>query len=168
VALHFCLCFFFNQETNSLFFSVRHILILYLQYLFCGVETYSWLPFQLWGPWKDDIRSPCFLYQSGFCHRVYRMPVVQTGSPHPLTRKRALLPIHFGSKGETHSLAGVGLRVPNSDEGTDTLVLHAYYNPCSMGLFNIWGKRLMPCELWRLVVFVLAWDCDVSQDWNAR
>jgi hypothetical protein len=30
--------------------------------------------------------------------------------------------------GETHSLAGEGVGVPDSDEGTDTLVLYLYYN----------------------------------------
>ncbi len=61
--------------------------------------------------------------QSCVSHRVYRVPgfypVVLIGSPHPLSRRRVLLPLTFGSKGETHSLGGGGGR-PNSDDGTDT------------------------------------------------
>ncbi len=50
-------------------------------------------------------------------HRVQAFcPVVRIGSPHPLTRKWELLPL-------SHSLAGGGGGGPNSNEGTDTLVL---------------------------------------------
>jgi hypothetical protein len=44
----------------------------------------------------------------------------------PLIRKRVLLP-PLSPRGETHSLAGDG--GPNSNQGTDTLVLYVYYNP---------------------------------------
>jgi hypothetical protein len=33
----------------------------------------------------------------------------------------------LGPRGETHSLAGEGVGEPNSNEGTDTLVLYVYY-----------------------------------------
>jgi len=33
----------------------------------------------------------------------------------------------LGPRGETHSLAGEGVGGPNSNEGTDTLVLCVYY-----------------------------------------
>jgi hypothetical protein len=57
------------------------------------------------------------------CHAF--SPVVRIGSPQPLTRKRLLLLPPFDSKGEAHSLAGEGLgEGPNSDEGTDALVLY--------------------------------------------
>jgi hypothetical protein len=49
----------------------------------------------------------------------------------PYPRKRVLLPL-LGLRGETHSRAGEGVGGPNSDEGTDTLVLYnlyVYYNP---------------------------------------
>jgi hypothetical protein len=55
-------------------------------------------------------------------------PVVQIGSPHPLTFKRVLLP-PLGPNRETHSLAGEGVGEPNSYKGKDTLVLYVYYNP---------------------------------------
>jgi hypothetical protein len=38
-------------------------------------------------------------------------------------------PLHMGPMGEPHSLAGEGVGGPNSNEGTDTLVLYVYYNP---------------------------------------
>jgi hypothetical protein len=46
-------------------------------------------------------------------------------APHPLTRKR-VCPPPLVPRGETHSLAGEGLGGPNSDEGTDTVVLLVY------------------------------------------
>ncbi len=50
----------------------------------------------------------------------------ELGLPHSLTRRRVCLPLlPFGSGGRTHSLAGEG-RSPNSDDGTDTLVLLVY------------------------------------------
>ncbi len=46
-------------------------------------------------------------------------------NPHP----QASVSPTFGSGGGTHSLAGEGLGSPNSDEGTDTVVLkvHMYF-----------------------------------------
>jgi hypothetical protein len=61
-------------------------------------------------------------------HRVYFCPVVRIGSPHPLTRKRVLLP-PLDPRRETHLIAGEGVGEPNSDEGTDTPVLCVYNNP---------------------------------------
>jgi hypothetical protein len=46
-----------------------------------------------------------------------------THPPHP----HASFASPFGSK--TYSLAGEGVGRPNSDEGTDTLVLYVNYNP---------------------------------------
>ncbi len=64
-------------------------------------------------------------------HSVYTNAMLSVQSselgPHPLIRKR-VLPPPLGSRGETHSLAGEGVGGPNSDEGTDTLVLYVY-NP---------------------------------------
>ena len=57
----------------------------------------------------------------------------------PLIRKRVLLP-PLGPRGETHSLVGEGLEGPNSNEGTDTLVLYAYY-------------KLLYVSLWRYTEF---------------
>jgi hypothetical protein len=66
-------------------------------------------------------------------HRVYRVPGFLPSRPnlvpppHPLTRKRVLLPLNpLGS--ETHSLGGKG-GGGNADEGTNTLVLYVCYNP---------------------------------------
>jgi hypothetical protein len=47
--------------------------------------------------------------------------------PPPPRQKESVAPPPFGSRGETHLLAGGGLGGLNSDEGTDVLVL--YYNP---------------------------------------
>ncbi len=58
-------------------------------------------------------------------------PVVRMGppAPHPLGS------VHPppGKGGGTRSLAGKGVRGPNCDEGTDTLVLYVYYNPSAEG-----------------------------------
>ncbi len=51
------------------------------------------------------------------------------GPPHPLTRKQVLPPPPMGPRGETPTFGEVGVRGPNSDEGTDTLVLYVSYNP---------------------------------------
>jgi hypothetical protein len=63
-------------------------------------------------------------------HRVYRVPGFLSSRPnwvpHPLTRECCSPPLDPSE--ETHSLAGEGLAGPNSDEGTDTLVLYVYYN----------------------------------------
>jgi hypothetical protein len=50
-------------------------------------------------------------------------PVIRIGSPHPLTRKRLLLPPPMGCRGETYSLAGEGVGGPNSDDWPETLAL---------------------------------------------
>ncbi len=55
-------------------------------------------------------------------------PVVPIGSPQP---QPSVAP-PLGSTGETHSLAKEGVVGPNSDEGTDTLVLYVYYNPSTL------------------------------------
>ncbi len=47
----------------------------------------------------------------------------ELGPTTPLTRKGVLILPLLGRRGETHSLAGEGIGGPNSDEGTDTLVL---------------------------------------------
>jgi hypothetical protein len=47
--------------------------------------------------------------------------VVRIGSPHPLTRKRVLLPL-FGSKGGDTLACWGGGGGPNSHEGTDTVL----------------------------------------------
>jgi hypothetical protein len=43
----------------------------------------------------------------------------------PLTRKRVLPPPLVPGGGGTHSLAGEGAGGPNSEEGTDTLLLYS-------------------------------------------
>jgi hypothetical protein len=52
-------------------------------------------------------------------------PFVGIGSPNPLPRKRVCLP-PIWVLGGPHSLAKEGVGGPNSDEGTDTLVLYMY------------------------------------------
>ncbi len=47
---------------------------------------------------------------------------------------------HLGPRGEIHSLAGEGVGEPNSNEGTDTLVLYVYY-------------KLLYVSLWRYTEF---------------
>ncbi len=58
------------------------------------------------------------------------VPVVRIRSPHPLTRKRVLLP-PFGSK-EGDTLAAKRVGEPNSDEETDTPLLCVYNNPSTI------------------------------------
>jgi hypothetical protein len=57
--------------------------------------------------------------------------VVRIGSPLPLSRKRVLLP-PFGSKRRNTLAMGERVCGPNSNEGTDTLVLYVYYNTSKM------------------------------------
>jgi hypothetical protein len=69
----------------------------------------------------------CFLYvvrlSLNTVTPVYREP--ECLSLHPLTRTR-VLPSPFGSKGgDTHACGRRGGE-PNSDEGTDTLVLYVH------------------------------------------
>jgi hypothetical protein len=78
-------------------------------------------------PPKLSVKLP---HLGNFIHRVYRAPGFLSSRPNwiPLTTSTAseCYPPSFGSKGETHSLAGEGVGGgPNSNEGTDTLV---YYN----------------------------------------
>ena len=54
-------------------------------------------------------------------------------------------PPPLGPRGETHSLAGEGVGGPNSNEGTDTLVLYVYYKLLYVSLwryteFHTWKK----------------------------
>jgi hypothetical protein len=66
----------------------------------------------------------------GFCSvesafRVYNVSVQSSelGLPHPLTRRRLLLPPPLGPTEETHLLAGEGVGGPNSDDLPETQVL---------------------------------------------
>jgi hypothetical protein len=67
-------------------------------------------------------------------------PVVRIGSPKPLTHKGVLLLSPYGPREETHSLAGEGVSGPNSDEGTDTLVLYVFFNSGFLHLPSICGR----------------------------
>jgi hypothetical protein len=72
-----------------------------------------------------------FIYiNNKICHRVYRVPgfltVVRTGSPIPSPASECC-PSPLGPRGETHSLAGDGMEVTNSDEGTDLTLLYFMY-----------------------------------------
>ncbi len=56
-----------------------------------------------------------------------------------------LPPPPLGPRGETHSLAGEGVGGPNSNEGTDTMVLYVYYKLLYVSLwryteFHTWKK----------------------------
>ncbi len=50
-------------------------------------------------------------------------PIVRIGSPHPLTRKRACLPLGPEGGGEQHSLAAKGVGGLNSDDWIESLAL---------------------------------------------
>ncbi len=73
---------------------------------------------------KTQIRK----YYEVRLHSLYRVPGFPSSRPnwvpHPLTHKGVLLPPF--QKGETHSLVGEG--GPNSDEGTDTLLIYVNYS----------------------------------------
>jgi hypothetical protein len=77
-----------------------------------------------------------YIYVSGVM-RVYRVPGFLSSRPNwstrPLAHKGVFPPPPppLGSGG-THSVAGEGVGGFNSDEGTDTLVLYAYYNPSTL------------------------------------
>jgi hypothetical protein len=66
---------------------------------------------------------------TGYTEYQAFFPVVQIGSPPPPHPPGIVLFPPLDPRGETHSLAGEGVGEPNSDEGTDTLVLYAYFNP---------------------------------------
>ncbi len=61
--------------------------------------------------------------QSGQSAKLF-LQSSELGLPQPLTRRRSCPP--FGWGGGTHALASGGVGGPNSDEGTDTVVLLVY------------------------------------------
>ncbi len=67
-----------------------------------------------WAPEKCRQSARLFLQSSELRH------------PHPLTRRRVCSPL-FWFRGDTHSLRERGWGGPNSDEGTDTMVLLSTY-----------------------------------------
>jgi hypothetical protein len=78
------------------------------------------------------VQQPLYLPpHTNYRHRVNRVSGFLSSRPYwvppPLTRKRVLIPPMLGPRWETHSLARDGVGRPNSDEGTDTLVLYVYY-----------------------------------------
>jgi hypothetical protein len=79
---------------------------------------------------EGNISQDKWLYRKGIiAYMEYQSfcPFVGTGPPsHPLLRKRMCLPPHLGSGGSHTPLRGRGWRGPNSDEGTDALVLYVY------------------------------------------
>ncbi len=77
------------------------------------------------------ILNVVFYISNCFTHRVDRLlgfsPVVPVGTPPPLPHSQASVSLPFSSGGGGgRSLAGDGLGGPNSDEGTDTVVLKVY------------------------------------------
>jgi hypothetical protein len=54
--------------------------------------------------------------------------------PPPLHPQGSVAPPHFGSNGGKHTSCGGG---PNSDDGTDILVLYVYFNPLTVGEVGI-------------------------------
>jgi hypothetical protein len=64
--------------------------------------------------------------------------VARIGSPHP----HGNVAPPFGSKGETHSRAGEEVGRPNSDEGTDNLVLYVIVQ------YTIIPLRFYPDRSW--------------------
>jgi hypothetical protein len=63
---------------------------------------------------------------------VHRVPGFLSSRPNwvptPPHQQEIVAP-PIGSKGGTHSPAGKGVGGPNSDDGTDTVVLQEYYIP---------------------------------------
>ncbi len=67
---------------------------------------------------------------------------VRIWSPHPLIRKRGLIPLPFGSRGETHSLAGEGgwgtqFRRRDRHSGTLRILQSLYGSPQGYRLINL-------------------------------
>jgi hypothetical protein len=54
-------------------------------------------------------------------------PFVGIGSPHPLPQKDVCPPLDPKREGEQHSLAGEGVKGPNSDDWTESLALCILY-----------------------------------------
>jgi hypothetical protein len=85
-----------------------------------------------------------------------KLPVQSSelAAPHPLTRKRVLLPPFRFKGGETHSLEEEGVRGPWGTKfrrriRSDTLVLYVYYNPSRGGpneteTKNVWADTVFP------------------------
>ncbi len=72
----------------------------------------------------------CYMYVQ---NTVYRMPGFLSNRPNlvppPPQSLGSVAPPLFGSKGGDTLACGEGVGGPNSDEGTGTLVLYAYYKP---------------------------------------
>jgi hypothetical protein len=58
-------------------------------------------------------------------------PVIRIGPPTPSSASECCSP-PLSPRGETHLLVGEGVGRPNSNEGSDTLVLYVHYNPSTL------------------------------------
>jgi hypothetical protein len=95
-----------------------------------GLPTSDANPLSLFGKLKKIGQQLRILQQcNAFC------PVFRIGSPHSLTRTRVLLPPppSLGPRGRHNRLRGRGWG-PDTDEGTDTLVLYVYYNHSTVAI----------------------------------
>ncbi len=68
----------------------------------------------------------------------------------PLTHKRVLPPPPLGLRGRDTLPCGEGGGGPNSDEGTDTLVLYVYYNPSTL-------YKIRHCLSFRFLTLTQPW-----------
>jgi hypothetical protein len=75
---------------------------------------------------------------------------VWIGPPHP---QASVAPPPLGPRGETHWLAGEGVGGPNSNEGTDTLVLYVYYNPSTACQHCLTGRGLWDDTGYRTILY---------------
>ncbi len=98
--------------------------------------------------------STLYIYSAtlGLHHRVGRVlsffPVDGIGTP-PTPYRQASVPpsLWFRGEGHTHWWEGGGI-VPNSDEGTYTVVLckYMYFVACAFGLWRKWKMKSWKCD----------------------
>ncbi len=91
------------------------------------------------------------------CQAFY--PVVWIGSPHPLTTYIVLFPLWVLGR-VTLAYGGGGWRGPNSDDGTDFLVLYVYYNPSTLGCLQGTIGQLALVRGWYLIC--VFYECFIS------
>jgi hypothetical protein len=83
-----------------------------------------------------------------FGHREYRVPGILSSRPNwvpptPSPTRECCSSPPFGSKGADTLACGRGVGGPDSDEGTDTLVLYVYYCAAGFALLDLpKGKSL--------------------------
>ncbi len=97
------------------------------------------------------------------------VPSSELGPPPRTPQAKAAPPWTLGPKwGGTHSLPWEGVGGPNSDEGTESLVLYVYYDPFTV---NIELDMFISNILWEhkfYFFFTLQYFFTVHENWDMR